>query len=109
MTALMNLIDNSIFWLGTKPQSRVLYLGTSFELGGKPAFVVADNGPGFQDSKEHLVSAFFTRKPDGMGLGLHLADEIMKTHGGRLILSDSDEITLPEGINGAVVALEFEK
>ena len=109
MTALMNLIDNSIYWLGTKSRSRRLYLGTTYELNGKPALVVADNGPGFQDGKEHLVSAFFTRKPDGMGLGLHLADEIMKTHQGRLILSDSNEITLPDGYSGAVVALEFNK
>ena len=109
LTALMNLVDNAIYWLGTKSRDRRLYLGTTFELTGKPALVVADNGPGFSDPPECLTMAFFTRKPDGMGLGLHLAEEIMKSQGGRLAFPDEGEITLPEGFGGAVVLLEFEK
>src|SRR5262249_28066313 len=40
MTALMNLIDNAIYWVGTKNQSsRRIYIGTTTELTGRPAFL----------------------------------------------------------------------
>jgi len=109
LTALMNLVDNAIYWLGTKSKNRRLFLGTTYEMGDKPALVVADNGPGFVDPPEYLTTPFFTRKPDGMGLGLHLADEVMKTQGGRLAFPDPGDITLPKGFDGAVVLLEFER
>jgi len=108
VTALMNLVDNAIYWLGTKPTDRSLYLGTTYELTGEPALVVADNGPGFCDPPEYLTTPFFTRKSDGMGLGLHLADEIMKSQGGRVAFPDRGDITLPKRFDGAVVLLQFE-
>ena len=108
MTALMNLIDNAIYWLGTRAANRHLYVGTTLELSDKPAFVVADNGPGFQDPPEYLTAPFFTRKPDGMGLGLHIADEVMTSQGGRLRFLQSGDIRLPKEFKGAIVALSFE-
>jgi len=83
------LIDNSIYWLENKGASdKQIYVGTTFQLSGNPTLVVADNGPGFQDAPEYLVEPFFTRKPDGMGLGLHLANEVAKVHGGRLVFPE---------------------
>jgi signal transduction histidine kinase len=108
MTALMNLIDNAIYWTGTKSEAnRRIYVGTTHELTGNPAFVVADNGPGIKDSPEYLTMPFFTRRPDGMGLGLHIADEIMKMHGGRVEFIDRNDITLPKEFTGAVILLQF--
>ena len=108
VATLSNLIDNSIYWLENQgAPDRQIYLGTTFEFAGKPALVVADNGPGFTDAPEYLVEPFFSRKPDGMGLGLHLANEVAKVHGGRLVFPDENEITLPKQFTGAVVALEF--
>lgn len=108
MTALMNLIDNAIYWAGVKRVSnRKIFVGTTMELTGNPAFVVADNGPGLQDAPEYLTMPFFTRKPDGMGLGLHIADEIMKIHEGRLAFPEQGDIALPKEFNGAVVLLQF--
>ncbi len=103
----MNLVDNAIYWLSTKAKGRQLYIGTTFELNGTPALVVADNGPGFVDPPDYLTMAFYTRKPDGMGLGLHLAGEIMKSQDGHLVFPDQGDITLPSDFTGAVVALEF--
>lgn len=109
LSALMNLIDNSIFWLGTRSRDKRLYVGTTYELHGKPAIVVADNGPGILDPPELLVQPFFTRKPNGTGLGLHIADEVMKQHRGRLVFADPGDITLPDGFDGAIILLEFSK
>ena len=108
MTVLSNLIDNSIYWLDIKgPKSKVLYLGTTHEVNGLPAIIVADNGPGLIDPPQYLVQPFITRKPDGMGLGLHIADEIMKTQKGRLLFPELEDVTLPKGYTGALIALEF--
>jgi signal transduction histidine kinase len=113
VATIMNLIDNSIWWLDNKwgPKNKSgekkLYIGTSRDFAEGPAVVVADNGPGFNDPPEYLVEPFMSRKPDGMGLGLHLADQVMKVQGGKLLFPERDDVTLPPDFDGAVVALVF--
>jgi len=108
IATLMNLIDNSIYWLENKGASnKQIYVGTTKELEDKPSIVVADNGPGFIDPPEYLVEPFFSRKPDGMGLGLHIANEVMKIHKGKLLFPEASELSLPKQFTGAVVVLQF--
>ncbi|MBT8219381.1 MAG: hypothetical protein KJP00_06140 [Bacteroidia bacterium] len=50
---------------------------------------VSDNGPGIPDSiKDKIFQPFFTTKPtgSGTGLGLSLAYDIVKAHGGEIIV-----------------------
>jgi signal transduction histidine kinase len=111
IATLMNLVDNAIWWLDNKwanaKGKKRIYVATSKELFGGPAIVIADNGPGFLDPPEYLIEPFISRKPDGMGLGLHIADQVMKVQGGRLEFPSHDDVGLPSGISGAVVALVF--
>jgi len=111
VSTLMNLIDNSIWWLdnkwGTSKHAKMLYIGTTRDLSEGPAIVVADNGPGFLDPPEYLVEPFITRKPDGIELGLHIADQAMKVQGGKLVFPEHGDISLPPEFDGAVVALAF--
>lgn len=108
--AIMNLIDNSIWWLANKnPAKKQIYITPTNQLKEGYAIVVADNGAGFIDALEDVIQPFFTRKPDGMGIGLHITDEIMKAHKGVLRILDKGEIRLPKGIDGAVLALIFPK
>lgn len=111
ISTLMNLIDNSIWWLDNKwgdlGDKKHLYVGLSKEFSDGYAIVVADNGPGFLDPPEYLIEPFISRKPDGMGLGLHLADQVMKAQSGRLVFPNSKDLLLPKGFDGAVVALVF--
>lgn len=106
--AIMNLLDNSIWWLeNKKPQNKYIYVSTSRELKDGPAIIIGDNGPGIIDPVQYLTLPFTTRKPDGMGLGLHITEEIMKTHGGYIKILEKGDVTLPKEIDGAVVALVF--
>lgn len=107
MSALMNLVDNAFYWVSIKGRHPQIYLGTTTEVDDHPAIVIADNGPGFLDPQEYLTAPFFTRKPGGMGLGLHLASEIMRSQGGRLVFPDPGDIRLPKQFDGAVVAMVF--
>ncbi len=108
VSSLTNLLDNCIYWLENKGHNnKLIYVGTTHDLPEGPALVVADNGTGFrpQDTPEYLVQPFFSRKEDGMGLGLHIVNEVAKIHKGQLLFPDHNDLTLPKDINGAVVAL----
>ena len=108
VATLMNLIDNSIFWLDQKgSKDKVVYMGPSRAFRDGPAIIVGDNGPGFRDPPELLAEPFISNKPDGMGLGLHIASEVMKAHDGRLHFPEQGEVDLPPDVTGAVVALIF--
>lgn len=107
LTTVMNLIDNSIYWLDTKAENRRIYIGTTLNLEGKPALIVADNGPGFLDDPDVLTEPFFTRRSEGMGLGLHIADEVMKQHEGKLLFPTPDDVEIDPVFDGAIVAMQF--
>lgn len=109
IASITNLIDNSIHWLEIKnPKQRLLYIGTTNDLEGGPAIVVADNGPGFgNDSPEDLVTPFFTRRNGGMGLGLYIVSEVMRVNQGSLVFPDDGDVDLPSDFDGAVVAIQF--
>lgn len=111
IASVTSLIDNSIHWLEIKkPKEKLLYIGTTTDLDGAPAIIVADNGSGFgTDTPEDLVTPFFTRRRGGMGLGLYIVNEVMRVNGGQLHFPEHGEMGLPTDINGAVVALRFKE
>lgn len=113
--ALTNLIDNSLYWLrvawpdvdAADELQRRIYIGVSEDLEGGPALVVADNGPGFKDGPELLTKPFFTRRPDGMGLGLYYVKLAMELSGGTIQFPTPEDAGVPGGYKGAVIALVF--
>ena len=107
---LLNLFDNAIYWLNAQnPPVKRLYVGPTRELGDTPAILVADNGPGLLDPPDLLIQPFMTRKADGMGLGLYIANEVMRAHEGRLVFPARGDVGLPSGYGGACVALVFKE
>ena len=112
--ALTNLVDNALYWLrvrwpdlsaSSEPRERKLYIGVSRDFEAGPAIVVGFQG----DEPENLVRPFFTRKPEGMGLGLYYANLAMELNGGQLAFPQPGEVEVPDEFDGAVVALIFKE
>lgn len=117
--ALNNLVDNAFYWLRVKwpslpeknsPPQRKIYIGLSHDFETGPAIIVADNGVGLQgDEPRILTRPFFTRKPEGMGLGLYYANMAMELNSGQLAFPQSGEVDIPDDFDGAVIALIFKE
>lgn len=110
--ALNNLLDNAFHWLQVRwpdetKRSRAIHMRLDADFAEGPAIIVADNGPGFSDDPERLTRPFFSRRPDGMGVGLYYANLVMELNGGRLAFPSADEAEVPDGFDGAVLALVF--
>ncbi|MBK6264390.1 sensor histidine kinase [Marivirga sp. S37H4] len=111
ITMIMNIIDNSIYWLDTiHKQDKGIYIKTYLR-NEFPVVTIVDNGPGFKDAITDLVRPFFSRKDDGIGIGLYLIDTIMMKYGKFEILENSelDDIEVPEKYRGAAIRLTFNK
>lgn len=112
ITMLMNIIDNSIYWLDTVYKEDKSILLKCLKNEKATNIIVADNGPGFKDDISELVRPFFSRKPDGIGIGMYLVDTIMMKYGKLEIITYKEELQefgIPEKYNGAVVKLVFNK
>jgi signal transduction histidine kinase len=113
--ALNNLLDNAFYWLRVRwPEDtlsvrREMYINIVSDYYGSPAIVVADNGPGFQDEPDRLTRPFFSRRPDGMGIGLYYTNMVMELNSGRLAFPEADDIGVPGRFDGAILALVFGK
>lgn len=109
VSSIMNILDNSIWWLAYgEIKTKKIFLNVYTDNPKNISLVIADNGPGFSLPTETLTEPSISAKPDGMGLGLHIANEIMKVHKGRLVFPEWGEYEIPkEYKNGAIVALVF--
>lgn len=104
VTAILNILDNSTYWLLHRVSGRKIVIKTDRDSLGRPRILISDNGPGIKDDPSLIVQPFFTRKPDGSGLGLYIVDRIMKVHKGELkFLRSTEEKNLLEGANVALI------
>lgn len=112
---IINLIDNSIYWLEiAKTEYKTIENKKIFinvvDTEKNVHIVVADNGTGFLLNTEELTQPFVTAKKSGMGLGLHIANEIILSDKGRIDFPDFNDYEIPlEFKGGAIISLIFPK
>ncbi len=104
---LLNFLDNSFYWLLRKKLDEREVKIIVGDYYNRPMIIVSDSGPGFKDSLDVITLPFFTRKPDGMGLGLHIAERIAKMNGGYLKMFN--EIEIPGLLSGANIGAILQK
>jgi C4-dicarboxylate-specific signal transduction histidine kinase len=88
---ILNLLMNAIEAVGADGNSRrELTVRTESSGTGDVTVTVEDSGGGLPSGDlEQMFTAFFSTKPQGLGMGLAISRTIIETHGGRLWASDS--------------------
>jgi predicted ATPase/signal transduction histidine kinase len=83
---IMNLMMNAMEAMATvDDRPRILWLSTETAPSETVVVAVADVGVGLPAGEmEHLFEAFFTTKPNGLGVGLAICRSIIRAHGGAL-------------------------
>jgi C4-dicarboxylate-specific signal transduction histidine kinase len=110
---ILNLILNAVQAMsGVSEKSRELLVSTEQEASGAVLVTVQDSGPGLDpESVARAFDAFYTTKPQGMGIGLAICRSIVEAHGGKLwAIANKDrgatfQFTLPTG-GGRAAAVE---
>src|SRR5271166_2123847 len=87
----LNLVLNATEAMsGISERARELVITTGKSESCDVLVAVRDSGPGLAPAAlEHLLEAFHTTKPNGLGLGLSICRSIIEAHGGRLWASDN--------------------
>jgi C4-dicarboxylate-specific signal transduction histidine kinase len=89
----LNLIVNAVEALRDSSPRRLLVRAEK-DASNNVLVTVADNGEGIDlKNSEDIFNAFYTTKPDGMGMGLTISRSIVEAHGGQLWASNN----VPEG------------
>ncbi len=89
---LLNLIRNGMEAMATTPEAyRSLQIKTTV-YSNEIHVSVCDRGTGMTpDIRDKLFTAFFTTKPEGMGIGLSICRSIIEFHRGRLWAEDNTQ------------------
>jgi signal transduction histidine kinase len=97
LTVIVNLIQNALYWLGRNPEGspRKIFVLARRNDDDSVTMMVSDSGPGVADEmRESIFDAYFSTRPDGVGLGLSIAGNIVQDlYGGELQLLESGPLT----------------
>lgn len=102
---IIDIVDNAVNALNTiKKSDKKITIQTS-NVKDNVIVKIMDNGPGIPEEKKKLVfEPFFTENPEkkGMGLGLYIVLNILKSFGAQIEILDNDPI-------GVVFKMMFRK
>ena len=93
---IINLLQNSLHWLCIVPaDERRVVIQVNRNGPDEVEVVFSDSGPGVpEEFRERIFDPYFSTKPDGIGLGLMLAGEIVTDYyGGVLELLESGPLS----------------
>lgn len=105
MQLLINLIDNSIYWLEVQNQPikqiRIIVDGNMSTL------VFSDNGTGIkEEDKDFVFDSFYSTKgEEGRGLGLYISQRLLERNGNSIRIASGNE----EVLSGATFIVNFKE
>jgi len=82
----VNLLQNSIYWLESVDTDRKIEVSIERD-EDVLSIIFSDSGPGIKEGQEQLIfDAYFSTRPDGVGLGLTIVGELITEYNGDFIL-----------------------
>ena len=103
---IVNLLRNSLHWLRqVNNNSRIISIDVQRNADSSVFVIFEDSGPGVPErDRDYIFDPYFTTKPNGVGLGLSIAGEIVKDYyGGDL------ELLSPGQLGGARFRATFRR
>lgn len=95
----INLVDNALFWLGTRPEPRIIELDAQ-----DGDWIVRDNGPGIDpELAPRIFDMSVSTKPNGRGVGLKVSRDVLRRSGWDLWLQPGGGLPWPKSasqVNG---------
>ena len=79
---IINLLQNSLYWLQRMPQgNRQISVDVQKERMEEVEILFSDSGPGVEpEFQERIFDPYYSAKPDGIGLGLTIAGDIVNEY-----------------------------
>jgi len=102
----VNLLFNSLYWLSKLPkgEKREILVSVQRIDDSELEILFCDSGPGVDDGiRDRIFEPYFSTKPDGVGLGLTIAGEIVAEYNGDL------ELVAPGPLPGACFRITLRK
>jgi len=100
---ILNLLANALYWLRRHKGERILRFRLAEDLAaGRVTVSVDDSGPGIDpEDRERVFWPGVTRKPEGFGMGLTVASELIDGHGGKM------KTMVPGALGGATFEFDL--
>jgi signal transduction histidine kinase len=93
---IINFLDNSLYWLSYVPENKRRMLFEARRHGNRVGVLIHDSGTGIAEGdEERIFWPGVTKKPEGLGMGLTVASEIVSQHGGKT------KLVVPGSLGGA--------
>ncbi|EON6280218.1 ATP-binding protein, partial [Vibrio cholerae] len=97
----INLVNNALYWVGMAEGERIIKIDIINDL-----VVIANNGPAIdQDDVKNLFQLFYSRRPNGNGVGLYLSRQNLAVARHKIWYAENREEKLIE--DGANFVIQF--
>lgn len=101
LQVILNLMDNSIYWLNQQNENRKIHLLVNKEDNN---IIFADSGIGIENNRSEVIfKEFYSTKSEGRGLGLYIIKELLNRIDAEIELITNPDEKILEGANFKII------